>query len=207
MISAVSARAEIRGHYLETRTCQVYTGPCFANGEMGLAGKDAVMAWSINEGRHNDVDLAGMNVVVALTSSTTLGHEGLNDGENLKSIVYVDQRASEAQRQALLDFARTHAGRAASNIVRVESSPIEMSLNEAELQGRLQAGKDVQVMTRKARPSDCICSNEVAFYPPLAKVETCVAGVTSVGEFHGAGLGSRWSTPESRSAYMARFAY
>jgi hypothetical protein len=204
---AVSARAEITGHYLETRTCQVYTGPCFANGEMGLAGKEAIMAWNIHDGQHNGVDLKGMNVVVALSCSTTLGHAGLNDAENLKSVIYVDQKADPAQREALVDFARKHAGKAGQYVVRIESESIQMSLNEAELQGKLQAGKDVAMTTRKARPTDCICSNEVAFYPPLAKVDTCAAGVTTIGEFNGSGLGARWSTPESRSAYMARFTY
>ncbi|HUG69079.1 MAG TPA: hypothetical protein VMM76_15120, partial [Pirellulaceae bacterium] len=47
LVSSGIARAEISGHYLETRTCQVYTGPCFANAEVGLAGKEAVMAWRI----------------------------------------------------------------------------------------------------------------------------------------------------------------
>ncbi|MGE3778044.1 MAG: DUF1326 domain-containing protein, partial [Pirellulaceae bacterium] len=200
-------QAEIRGHYLETRTCQVYTGPCFANGEMGLAGKDAVMAWNIHEGQHRGVDLRGMNVVVALSCSTTLGHEGLNKAENLRSVIYVDAAATPAQREALVDFARTHAGPAGSTVVRIESTPISMSHNELDLQGQQTAGKEVKLATRKARASDCICSNEVAFYPPLAQVESCAAGVTTVGEFKGRGLGSRWSTPESRSAYMARFAY
>ncbi len=30
--------ANISGEYIEARTCNVYTGPCFANAEMGLAG-------------------------------------------------------------------------------------------------------------------------------------------------------------------------
>lgn len=206
-VGAVAAQAEIRGHYLETRTCQVYTGPCFANGETGLAGKDAVMAWSIQEGKHKGVDLSGLNVVVALNCTTTLAHEGLSDAENLRSVIYVDDEASADQREALVDFARTHAGPAGSSVVRVETMPIAMSLDETDLRGNLTAGEVVKVTTRKARPTDCICSNEVAFYPPLAKVDTCAAGVTTVGEFKGRGLGSRWSTPESRSAYMARFTY
>jgi len=204
--SALSA-AEISGQYLETRTCQVYTGPCFANGEMGLAGKDALMAWSIQAGTHRGVDLAGLKVVVALNCSTTLGHLDLNDALNLKSVVYLDQKATTKQRDALLDFAKTHAGKAGQAVVRVATEPIEMSLNEVDLKAQLTAGKDVKVVTRKARSTDCICSNEVAFYPPLAQVEHFVAGVTSIGEFTGRGLGSRWSTPDSRSAYMATFAY
>lgn len=200
-------RAEITGHYLEARTCQVYTGPCFANGEMGLAGKDALMAWSIHEGTHRGVDLSGLKVILALKSSTTLGHGGMNDGKDLKSVVYVDDSANEVQRAALLDFAKTHSGKAGHHVARVSVAPIDMELNESDLQGSLSAGKDIQVLTRKARASDCICSNEVAFYPPLAPVQNFAAGVTTIGEFNGRGLGSRWSIPESRSAYMATFAY
>jgi hypothetical protein len=199
--------ADIAGQYLETRTCQVYTGPCFANAETGLAGKDALMAWSIRQGTHNGVELAGLKVVVALNSSTTLGHGGLNDGENLKAVVYVDEKATPSQQDALLDFVKVHAGKAGQAIVRVSSAPIEMDLNESELRGSLTAGKDVRVVTRKARPTDCICSNEVAYYPPLAQVQNFATGVTSIGEFTGRGLGTRWSTPDSRSAYMATFAY
>jgi len=199
--------AEIAGHYLETRTCQVYTGPCFANSEMGLAGKDAVMAWSIREGVHNGVDLAGLKVVMALSCSTTLGHGGINDAQNLKSVIYVDEKANAKQNEALVDFVKTHAGKAGQAVVRVVSSPIEMALNESDLQGNLRAGRDIQVVTRKARQSDCICSNEVAYYPPLAQVEHFAAGVTSIGAFTGRGLGSRWSTPDNRGAYMATFAY
>ena len=202
-----TSAAEIAGHYLETRTCQVYTGPCFANSEMGLAGKDAVMAWSIREGKHNGVNLAGLKVVMALNCSTTLGHGGINDAQNLKSVIYVDDKANTEQYAALVDFVKTHAGKAGEAVVRVVSAPIEMALNETDLQGSVRAGKDVKVVTRKARQSDCICSNEVAFYPPLAKVENFASGVTSIGEFNGRGLGSRWSTPDNRGAYMATFAY
>lgn len=205
-VSEVGA-AEIAGHYLETRTCQVYTGPCFANSEMGLAGKDAVMAWSIRRGSHAGVPLGGLKVVMALRCSTTLGHAGLADAADLKSVIYVDEKGTEQQRAALVDFVKTHAGMAAERAVRITAVPIEMSLDEIELRGQLSAGKDVQLETRKARPTDCICTNEIAFYPPLAQVDHFAAGVTTQGEFRGRGLGTRWSTPESRSAYMATFAY
>ena len=46
-LPTVSSAVEIRGSYLEARTCDVYTGPCFANGEVGISGKDAIMAWNI----------------------------------------------------------------------------------------------------------------------------------------------------------------
>ena len=41
--------AEISGEYLEARSCDVWTGPCFANGEIGLSGKEAVLAWKVDK--------------------------------------------------------------------------------------------------------------------------------------------------------------
>ena len=66
--TSLSSASEVGGVYMETRTCAVYTGPCFANAEMGLTGKDAIMAWSIESGAHDGVDVAGLNVVVVVMS-------------------------------------------------------------------------------------------------------------------------------------------
>ena len=50
MASVSPASAEgLKGDYLETRTCDVYTGPCFANGQVGLTGNDAIMAGPGND--------------------------------------------------------------------------------------------------------------------------------------------------------------
>lgn len=201
------AQAEISGHYMESRTCQVYTGPCFANAEVGLAGKSAVMAWNIHAGDHNGVDLSGLNVVVAVKSARTLGFGGIDRAGEVSSIILVDDKAKGPRREALIDFAKKHSGKAGKNVVRIEDAPITMSLDEADLKGQLQAGKVVTLQTRKARPEDCICSNESAYYPPLAAVENFAPGVTTVGEFKARGLGTRWSTPGERSAYMATFVY
>lgn len=203
----VQAADDVSGFYLETRTCQVYTGPCFANAESALAGKDAVMAWNIESGKHAGVDLTGLSVVVCMTGSDTLGHGGVNDPKTLKSTVILDEKATSEQRDALLSFAKEHAGRAGKEVVRVDTAPIEMSLDLATLNGNLQAGKMVKLGTRKAVKTDCICTNEVAFYPPLAKVQNFAAGVSTEAEYKGRGLGTTWSTPGSRSAYMATFVY
>lgn len=206
-LGSVATADEISGTYLETRTCQVYTGPCFANAESALAGKDAVMAWNIEDGKHAGVDLKGLSVIVCMTGSDTLGFGGVNDPKDLKSTIVVDEKATAEQREALIAFAKEHAGRAGKEVVRVDSSPIEMSLDLGSLAGRLEAGKIVKLATRKAKATDCICTNEVAYYPPLAKLQNFSAGVSTEAEYKGRGLGTTWSTPNSRSAYMATFVY
>ena len=205
--SVVSAADAISGTYLESRTCQVYTGPCFANAETALAGREAVMAWNIEAGKQDNVDLAGLSVVMVVRGNDTLGYQGVADPKELKSAVILDSKASPSQREALLAFVKEHTGRAGKEIVRVDSVPISMSLDTAELRGVLKAGELVKLTTRKAKQGDCICSNEVAFYPPLAQVERFAPGVCIESEYKGRGLGANWSMPESRSAYVGEFVY
>jgi len=197
----------LTGTYLETRTCQVYTGPCFANAETALAGREAVMAWNIQDGSRAGVDLAGLSVVMVVRGNDTLAYNGLNDPKELKAAIIVDEKASDAQREALIAFAKEHTGPAGKVVVRVDSAPITMSLDTGELKGNLQAGELVKLSTRKAKPGDCICMNEIAYYPPLTQIERFAPGVSIEAEYKGKGLGTRWSTPGSRSAYMGEFQF
>jgi len=197
----------VTGTYLESRTCQVYTGPCFANAETALAGREAVMAWNIENGKKDNVDLSGLSVVMVVRGDNTLAYKGVDDPKELKAAVIVDAKASEAQRDALLAFVKDHTGRAGKEIVRVDTASIDMSLDSTTLTGSLKAGDAVKLTTRKARPGDCICMNEVAFYPPLAQVNRFAPGVAVEAEYKGKGLGTNWSTPESRSVYMGEFTY
>lgn len=209
LVAGVAPAAEISGDYLELRTCDVYTGPCFANAEVGLTGRQALLAWNIEQGRHNDVDLAGLKVVLSVNASDTLGFGGglVCNPDPIKSVVLVDERASASQRDALVDFAKTHAARVAGEVVRVEALPIEMALDHVNMVGKLQAGDVAQVLTRQLGVGDCVCTNEMIFYPPLTKVDNSAPAFTEAGKFAGSGLGVRWSTPKARSAFLATFAY
>lgn len=201
-----AARAELRGDYVEARTCQVYTGPCFAAGEVGTQGKDAVLAWNIHEGTYQGVDLAGLNVVLMARADATLGFAGFDNATSVRSTIIVDERASEAQRSALVEFARTQAGKGAEEVVSVRALPCSFQLDKTNVTAELEVGDVVRLATRRARPTDCICSNEVAYYPPLIQpLDGFAAGVAIEGSVTVRELGSRWSIPNSRSAYMGTF--
>ncbi len=102
LVSTAAKAGDLKGDYLETRTCDVYTGPCFANGQAGLTGRDAIMAWSIDRGTYDGIDLAGLKVVVVLTASDTLGFGGtlVVYPEPIRSVILVDDRATSRQRDA-----------------------------------------------------------------------------------------------------------
>src|SRR3989475_7948798 len=65
--------AQITGKYIEARSADVYTGPCFANSEVNLAGQEAVLGWRVDKGTWGGVKVDGLSVVAVVRASSTLG--------------------------------------------------------------------------------------------------------------------------------------
>src|ERR1051326_3035062 len=91
VLTAPLKSAEITGQYIEARTCDVWTGPCFANAEMNFNGKNAVMAWMIDKGSHEGVQLDGLGIVAVIAASDTLGMEQSGPA---KAVLIVDKKAN-----------------------------------------------------------------------------------------------------------------
>src|SRR5437867_12991816 len=72
-VAGSQSEPAISGDYLEVRSCDVYTGPCFANAEMNLAGKEGMLLWSVREGAWNGVELNGLSVMAVVKTDGTLG--------------------------------------------------------------------------------------------------------------------------------------
>ncbi|HVA47645.1 MAG TPA: DUF1326 domain-containing protein [Pirellulales bacterium] len=198
----------LRGNYLESRTCDIYTGPCFANSQVGLGGHEAILAWNIESGSFGGIDLSGLNVVMAVRANDTLGFDGGLEvsPDVIKSVILVDERANTAQREALVGLAKKRAPRVVGDVVRVAAAPIKIDVDHAEGVAHLDAGKEARLTTRKIMKCDCVCTNEAVFYPPLAQVEKSSPAFTVDGGFQGRGLKEHWSNPGTRSAFVARFA-
>src|SRR5438128_4237183 len=92
----------ISGDYLEVRSCDVYTGPCFANAEMGLSGKEGIMVWSVRQGSWNGVRLDGLNIIAVVRTDDTLGDVRYQPRRS-KAVLIVDRTATPTQREALAE--------------------------------------------------------------------------------------------------------
>src|SRR5262250_2935715 len=171
------SHAKITGDYLETRSADVYTGQCFANGEVGLTGDEAILAWHIRSGSWNGVKLDGFNVVAAVKANATLG-DPYADPYPAKAVLIIDEQANPAERAALAAFARHMGGKLLEHVVKVENAPIDMRV--LELHGGkavLRAGSFVEVQTRGISENDHVCGNETTYYPPLTQVDHAMPAV------------------------------
>jgi hypothetical protein len=206
--SAGTKSNTLQGNYLESRTCDVYTGPCFANSQIGLGGHEAILAWNVETGSFDGVDLSGLNVLMAVRANDTLGFDGglVVTPDVIKSVILVDERADSAQREALIGLAKKRARRVVGDVVRVDNAAIKIDVDHVAGVAHLDAGKEAWLTTRKIMKCDCVCTNEAVFYPPLAQVEKSSPAFTVDGGFQGRGLKEHWSNPGTRSAFVARFA-
>ncbi len=198
----------IDGNYIEARTADVWTGPCFANGEVEINGKEAILGWKINHGAWDGVDLDGLGIAAVIRTEHTLGNisEPVNRS---RAVLIVDSRATDAQRQALQSFAKYMGGDLLSDVVKVAYMPVDLAIENGNIHGgaaKLTAGSLAAIETRGLNAGDVHCGNEMVFYPPLsAKLDHAMPAFASTDSYKGDGLGETWSIPDRRSSFLGTF--
>jgi len=205
--AGTASAAKITGEYLEARTCDVYTGPCFANAEMDQSGKEALMAWKIEKGAWNDVKLNGLTVALVLSAEGTLGYDGVFPmrAGKIKSVILVDRKADSQQQAALVAFVKDTAKEIVGDVKRVRRMSMSLKNNHLDGKGVFTAGKLAKIETRKLKDSDCVCTNEIIYYQPLTKVKNSSPAYLKTLSFQGDGLNNKWTTHNIRSAFLATF--
>jgi hypothetical protein len=206
-LPAISQAVEIRGQYLEARSCDVYTGPCFANGEMGMAGKEALMAWKVEQGGWNNINLEGLSVALVLKADDTIGEDGVfpMQAKDIRSVILIDEKASQVQQDALVAFVKQSVPKFTVAVQKIERTPISFENDHYTVEGKFKAGDVAEIQTRKLGTNDCICTNEMVFYRPLADVRAATPAYSVTQSYTGDSLNSKWHLEGSRSAFLAVF--
>jgi len=205
--ACTSLRAQqIRGDYIETRSADVYTGQCFANGEVNLVGTEAILAWRVQSGSWDGVALDGLTVAAAVKANATLGDPYANPYP-AQAVLLIDENANPAQQAALTAFAQHMAGELLSHVERVIPATMELVVNpERHGTAMLRAGRFATVQTRSIGDQDHLCGNEETFYPPLTELSHAMPAVALTDAYRGPGLGVEWESHGKRSAFVGTFA-
>jgi Protein of unknown function (DUF1326) len=197
---------QIRGDYLESRSADVYTGQCFANGEVNLVGSEAILAWHVRSGSWQGVALQGLSVTAVVRAKGTLG-DPYENPYPAKAVLLVDDQASAEQSAALVSFAQQMAGELLKDIEQVIPVQTEFIVNlEHHGTAMLRAGQFATVQTRSIGNQDHLCGNEETYYPPLTELTHSVPAVALTDAYSGPGLGENWNLHGKRSAFVGMFA-
>jgi len=218
--AATASAAGIRGEYVEARTADVFTGPCFSNAEVFISGNRGVMAWKVTEGSWNGVDLRGLCVAAAVDGTTTFSED---QPEKADSVLIVDANADARQREALIELAKTLGGGRLSRIAKVTSTHMSLKLEDHAQKAEDKAHTAAhgmphsprasfwaaglaKIVTRPLDERDHACGNEVVAYPPLSKGVSAQPAYTLGHTFKGQGLQANWEDPNCRSSFVGSFA-
>jgi hypothetical protein len=205
ILMSLGSPQTVRGEYVEARTCDVFTGSCFANADTGLTGKNATLAWKVESGTVAGTKLDGLGVVAVVSVSETLGLKQTRPG---RAVVIVDKKATTAQRDALVKFVKAQAGGLVGDVVAVEAAPIDLTICHCDGEGcaTLTAGP-VKIATRCIDVDhDKACGNETTLYPPLAKGVSAKPAVAAEHSFTGKELNETWNDGGRRGAFVGTFA-
>jgi len=204
LFAGSASAAELSGKYVEARTCDVWTGPCYANAEMSLSGKNAIIGWMIDKGSFDGVKLDGLGVVAIIAARDTLG---MKQSGKAKAVLIVDSRANAKQKAALVKMVKKLAGDLVGEVLAVQTEKIELEVCDCQEGGcaKLVAGK-AKITTRCLNAKhDKVCGNESAYYEPLTRGVKATAAMATEHSFQGKGIGSTWSDSNRRGAYLGTF--
>jgi hypothetical protein len=218
--STLAHAGGIRGDYVEARTADVFTGPCFSNAEVFIYGKHAVVAWKVTDGSWKGVGLNGLCVAAAINGSTTFSED---QPEMATAVLIVDSKATAAQREALIDMAKALGGARLSRVRSVTTARMSLKLEDHSMSGddmsqaahhgmpqsaraSFWAAGLARVVTRPLDERDHACGNEVVAYSPLSRSVVAHPAYTLGHAFEGQGLGSHWDDPNCRSSFVGHFA-
>lgn len=195
----------VSGTYVEARTAEVFAGGCIMNSEAETMGRQAVLAWRVDRGRVDGVAIDGLSIVAALSGTHNLGMREMG-GESpteVKALMYVDSRATAAQRDALVRMVRTAIGDLALRVVDVQAVPIAFARSAHA--ASVRAGEaTLQVEAHIHHDPSC---GAMQWFRPLSRGAEAQVGLTRSQAFTGQALGTRWSQADKKSAFVGTFAF
>ena len=134
-----TAAWNLSGTYAEACTCAAAC-PCIMLSDPTEGTCTAIVGWHIDQGRYGEVALDGLNVAVGVYTPGNMA------AKDWSAVLYVDQRATEAQRNALIQIFAGKAGGHPANIAEhiatvagIETVPIQFESDGKS--GRMQIGR------------------------------------------------------------------
>lgn len=199
LASGAKAAPAVTGDYVESRSANVFVGACHHEGEVTTAGRNALLAWNIKDGSANGVDLKGVQAVAVVAGDRYLG---LPEAKR-RSVLYVSDRATAEQREALAAFLKERAAKALGEVVAVKSAPV--AFDASGDQYRVHVAGVAQMKIRKQTGELCCKQPYETWGKPFVPVAAAKAGYCLGVEYKDNGLLQAWSATDQNNAFFGQF--
>tara|TARA_B100000809_G_scaffold156939_1_gene154223 strand:+ start:367 stop:1059 length:693 start_codon:yes stop_codon:yes gene_type:complete len=211
--SQLHAEPIIYGSYLEvqadSRTARLPRGPGFglpskASANRTAGAHRAILFWEIVKGSWNGQELDSLKIVTVVESSGPL--RSPQEGK-LRTVIYLDEKASEEKAQALLDLARELAPRYLKKLVRIRKAPIEVTRKDHDLKLAIRNHLEVHIETHKHESDICesICGKDPQPGRPLSLHVKSEKALGRKNLYRADDLQVRWTSPKAQSCLSGQF--
>lgn len=188
-----------RGRYVEARTASIYAGACHYGSEATTAGREAVLVWHFEAGRHRGVDLAGVDVAAVIAADLNLDDAHVAR----RTLLFVSDRAGESARAAAVDLVRSrHAG-----VLGSVESVTPAALSAAFTGERYSASAPGVFAIEGALLADRACCKMPynVWYRPLAPIAGALVGCNRTFRCASKALDRSWSRSDENTSFVGTF--
>lgn len=200
LAAGAQAAPAVSGDYVESRSANVFVGACHHEGELLTAGRNAVLAWNIAEGEYQGTSLKGVTAVAVVAGDKNLGMTGVVR----RSVLYVTDSATPAQREAVAALLKERAAGALGEVVAVKTAPISFDATGGLY--RVQVAGAAFMKIKKETQELCCKQPYVLWDRPFVPVQGAKAGYCVGVEFKDSGLLQSWNATDQNNAYFGHFA-
>lgn len=201
--SAAESSAAPSGEYIEARSVSVFAGACHYNGEYLSAGREALLAWRFESGGFEldgaQQSLAGVELVALVVGDDNLAEPGVHK----RALVFVDDDASPAQRDAAVAWLRAEHGAALGEITAIESTPV--AVRRAGESYTVSAGDSLALAGATLPDRACCAMPFNVWYEPFQALEGRVVGCSESFRVADKRLGAIFERRGQNDAFLGRF--
>ena len=192
------APASPRGVYVEARTASVFCGACHYNGERVTDGRAAVMAWTIDAGTFDGVDLAGTRVMAAVRCD-----DNLAEASAARTSEFVVDADSAARQKAAVAWTVTQCGPQLGTVTGVRAGKIDFSHDGGAF--TVASPRFAALDVRPMPNGECCSQPHLVWYTPLMPVDHRRVGYTVSAGYAAGRVGDAWGRSDENSAFYGTF--
>jgi len=202
-LSLVAGHAQaaptVTGDYVEARSANVFIGACHREGEIQTGGREAVLAWNVADGEFNGVSLRGVAAVALVSADKNLDL----DGAKRRSVLYISDAATPAQREAFAALISARASKAVGELVGVKTAPVSFDAKGDLYRVHVPGAASMKI--QKQSGQSCCKQPYQRWGAPFVPVKTANVGFSLSTEFKDASLLRSWSVTDQNNAYFGQF--
>ena len=189
-----------QGTLLELHSCELYAGGCVVSSQATLEGRYMLRVWNFTGGQYASQDLTGLSLALLESGSQNLAEQ---KSAAARAVIYLPAQATDAQRQALLSWAKSNVADLKYAAVKRRVVPLRFG-NTAQGYS-FSAGAFAAMETAPLESCQTGACGEALWYTPRSTTSVFTVAVNRSSRVSEPCLDLKWTDAGQRCVFLGRF--